>query len=228
MFRRLAKWKERDSAPQPWLAEKAIGRGVDAKRRAKLSIGCFERRGRRPSEREAIECLGARARRRKAATRRRRRRSMRFGREANPALASPRDLAELSLRLDRLASDRREILADVASYAIEHPYEIAFGAAPRIASWCAASPTSVGRLAHSLGFKGFRDMRGFFRRHVRDSRCWEDDRPWTCASSKPTKVIQGKPSIGDDGLSPTIPSPSRAEHDPAFHAFRLRRDALAR
>ncbi len=115
-------------------------------------------------------------------------------------LASPRDLAELSLRLDRLVFDRREILADVADYAIEHPYEIAFGTCPSVASRCAASPTSVARLAHSLGFQGFRDMQGFFRRHLRDSRCWEDDRPWTCSSSKPTKVIQVKPSIGDYGL----------------------------
>src|ERR1019366_3625165 len=81
--------------------------------------------------------------------------------------APPRDLAELSPRLNCLVSGRRAVLADVADYAIEHPYEIAFGAAPRVASRCAVSLSSVVRLARILGFKGFRDMRGFYRRHLR-------------------------------------------------------------
>ena len=56
----------------------------------------------------------------------------------------PRDLAELRLRLDRLERDRRALLADVANYASEHLYDIAFGAAPRIARRCAVSLTSSG------------------------------------------------------------------------------------
>jgi len=113
----------------------------------------------------------------------------------------PRDLAELRLRLDRLERDRRALLADVANYASEHLYDIAFGAAPRIARRCAVSLTSVVRLAHCLGFTGVRDMRAFCRRHLRDSRCWEDGRPPTGSSSGSTAAIHPAPSIGDDGIS---------------------------
>ena len=115
-------------------------------------------------------------------------------------MAPPRDLEELSLRLHRLASNRRDTIADVADHAIEHPYEIAFGAGPGVASRCGVSLSSVVRLAHNLGFRGVRDMRSFYRRHLRDSRGCEDDCSSTPSSSNPTKVIHVARSIGDDGF----------------------------
>ena len=114
--------------------------------------------------------------------------------------APPRDLAELSPRLNCLVSGRHAVLADVADDAIEHPYEIAFGAAPRFASRCAVSLSSVVRLARILGFKGFRDMRGFYRRHLRHGRCREDDRPLTCSYSGPAEAMHMGPSSEDDAF----------------------------
>lgn len=84
------------------------------------------------------------------------------------ALAPPRDLAELSHRLNRCALWEAEGLAAVAKFAIDHPYDVAFGTARSIADRCGVSTTPVVRLALRLGFEGFHDMREFFRSPLRD------------------------------------------------------------
>lgn len=82
--------------------------------------------------------------------------------------APPRDLAELSHRLNRCALWEAEGLAAVAKFAIDHPYDVAFGTARSIADRCGVSTTPVIRLASGLGFEGFHQMREFFRGPLRD------------------------------------------------------------
>ena len=85
------------------------------------------------------------------------------------ACAPPRALAALGFRLNCCKSKGAASLAAAASFAIEHPYDIAFGTARSVADRCSVSSTSVVRLALSLGFQGFHDMREFFRRPLRAS-----------------------------------------------------------
>ena len=84
------------------------------------------------------------------------------------AWAPPRDLGELSLRLNRCAYWEAEGLSAVAKFAIDCPYDVAFGTVRSIADRCGVSTTSVFRLALRLGFEGFHDMREFFRSPLRD------------------------------------------------------------
>lgn len=84
------------------------------------------------------------------------------------ALAPPRDLAELSHRLNRCALGEAEGLSAVAKLAIDCPYDVAFGTVRSIADQCGVSTASVVRLALRLGFEGFHDMREFFRSPLRD------------------------------------------------------------
>ena len=83
--------------------------------------------------------------------------------------APPCDLQELGRRLDACKSGRSASIAAVAAYAIDHPYDIAFGASPAIADRCGVSTPTVIRLAQTLGFEGFREMREFFRKPLRKS-----------------------------------------------------------
>jgi DNA-binding MurR/RpiR family transcriptional regulator len=75
----------------------------------------------------------------------------------------PTDLAELVRRLNTCSSGRSAKVGAVAIYAVEYPLEIAFGTAAGIAGQCGVSTPTVVRLAQFLGFKGFLEMREFFR-----------------------------------------------------------------
>jgi DNA-binding MurR/RpiR family transcriptional regulator len=79
----------------------------------------------------------------------------------------PRDFAELGKRLHACRSGASASVAVVATYAVEHPYDIAFGTSTVIAGHCGVSTPTVVRLAQTLGFDGFREMREFFRRPLR-------------------------------------------------------------
>jgi DNA-binding MurR/RpiR family transcriptional regulator len=60
-------------------------------------------------------------------------------------------------------------LASVAEFALAHPYDMAFGSARGIATQCGVSVSPVFRLALRLGFEGFRDMKVFFGRQLREA-----------------------------------------------------------
>ena len=46
---------------------------------------------------------------------------------------------------------------------VQNPYDIAFGTTAAIANDCSVSTPTIVRLAQTLGFEGFREMREFFR-----------------------------------------------------------------
>ncbi|NTA18979.1 MurR/RpiR family transcriptional regulator [Agrobacterium tumefaciens] len=63
----------------------------------------------------------------------------------------------------KLSSDQ----ALVAKTIISTPEIMAFGTARSVADRCGTSPSTVMRLATSLGFASFRELRKLFRQHVR-------------------------------------------------------------
>ena len=81
---------------------------------------------------------------------------------------APRDYpglrAAIVARRDRLPKR----LAQVASFAVGHPGEIAFGTAASIALKADVQPSTLVRFSQAMGYQGFSDMQAVFRQHLRD------------------------------------------------------------
>src|SRR3569623_683934 len=76
---------------------------------------------------------------------------------------APRDFAALralsGARADRLPRRLRQ----VASYALNHPDEIAFGTAASVAASAEVQPSTLVRFSQSLGYQGYSDFQDGFR-----------------------------------------------------------------
>jgi len=59
-------------------------------------------------------------------------------------------------------------LAQVARYAVENPEDMAFGTAASIAASASVQPSTLVRLAQSLGYQGFSDLQAIFRGRLRE------------------------------------------------------------
>jgi len=84
----------------------------------------------------------------------------------NVVIAKPTTLDELadvvSASDQKLSSDQLQ----VATKIISAPEIMAFGTARSVADRCGTSPSTLMRLATSLGFASFRELRKLFRQHV--------------------------------------------------------------
>src|SRR3569623_2447939 len=81
---------------------------------------------------------------------------------------APRDFAALralsGARADRLPRRLRQ----VASYALNHPDEIAFGTAASVAASAEVQPSTLVRFSQSLGYQGYSDFQDVFRARLRE------------------------------------------------------------
>lgn len=68
--------------------------------------------------------------------------------------------------LDRHATLPKR-LAQAARYALEHPDDVAFGTAASLAAASGVQPSTLVRLAHNLGFRGFSELQSIFRERLR-------------------------------------------------------------
>jgi DNA-binding MurR/RpiR family transcriptional regulator len=89
---------------------------------------------------------------------------------------APRDFANLKTRIVERAATMPRRLTQVASYAIEHPDEIAFGTVASIAQAAQVQPSTLVRFAQSLGYQGFTDLQDVFRSRLRDRILNYDER----------------------------------------------------
>ncbi|WP_244635977.1 MurR/RpiR family transcriptional regulator [Chthonobacter albigriseus] len=88
----------------------------------------------------------------------------------------PRDFQSLR---DLMVSRRIKLpkrLAQVASFAIGHPDEIAFGTVASIAEKADVQPSTLVRFSQAIGFQGFSDLQAIFRERLRDRVSTYDDR----------------------------------------------------
>ncbi len=80
----------------------------------------------------------------------------------------PRDFpglrAEIVSRRERLPKR----LAQVATFAVGHPDEIAFGTAASIAAKAEVQPSTLVRFSQAMGYQGFSDLQAVFRQHFRE------------------------------------------------------------
>ncbi|MCQ8279128.1 MurR/RpiR family transcriptional regulator [Acetobacteraceae bacterium KSS8] len=110
----------------------------------------------------------------------------------------PHDFAGLrSMIVERRASLPKR-LVQVASFAIEHPQDIAFGRVADIAAQAGVQPSTLVRFAQSFGYSGFSELQAVFQDHARQR--WPDYR-------------QRLETLGEavDGGS-EIPTPQRRLH----------------
>ncbi len=87
--------------------------------------------------------------------------------DGGPELA-PRDFAALRALIGSRAERLPRRLRQVASYALDHPDEIAFGTAASVAANAEVQPSTLVRFSQSLGYQGFSDLQDVFRARLRD------------------------------------------------------------
>jgi DNA-binding MurR/RpiR family transcriptional regulator len=91
-------------------------------------------------------------------------------------IEAPRDFASLKTRIAERASALPRRLTQVATYALEHPDEIAFGTVASIAQAADVQPSTLVRFAQSMGYQGFSDLQDVFRSRLRDRILNYDER----------------------------------------------------
>ncbi|MEI3855756.1 MULTISPECIES: MurR/RpiR family transcriptional regulator [Ensifer] len=87
--------------------------------------------------------------------------------KTNEATRRPGDVTELRAMFASKDVTLPKQLERVARMALAKPDLVAFGSARSVATACSVSPTTVTRLATVLGFDNFRDLKTFFRQHLR-------------------------------------------------------------
>ena len=88
--------------------------------------------------------------------------------EAGVADRAPETFAALREALIDRQPKLPKRLAQVATFAMAHPDEIAFGTAASIAQRAEVQPSTLVRFAQALGYGGFSDLQSVFRERLRD------------------------------------------------------------
>jgi len=81
---------------------------------------------------------------------------------------TPRDFQSLRGLITNRAQTLPKRLAQVATYALDNPDEVAFGTAASVAEAAFVQPSTLVRFAQSLGFNGFSDLQDVFRSRLRE------------------------------------------------------------
>jgi DNA-binding MurR/RpiR family transcriptional regulator len=88
----------------------------------------------------------------------------------------PRDFAALKALILARSQTLPRRLAQVASFALDNPDEIAFGTAASIAARAEVQPSTLVRLSQALGYQGFSDLQQVFRSRLRERVLNYDER----------------------------------------------------
>ena len=82
--------------------------------------------------------------------------------------AAPRDFPTLRALIAARAPSLPRRLTQVASFALDHPDDIAFGTAASVAQRSGVQPSTLVRFSQALGYQGFSDLQDVFRARLRD------------------------------------------------------------
>ncbi|MDE2445271.1 MAG: MurR/RpiR family transcriptional regulator, partial [Alphaproteobacteria bacterium] len=91
-------------------------------------------------------------------------------------METPRDFESLKALIVERAGQLPRRLTQVATYALEHPDEIAFGTVASIALAADVQPSTLVRFSQNLGYQGFSDLQEVFRSRLRDRIMNYDER----------------------------------------------------
>jgi DNA-binding MurR/RpiR family transcriptional regulator len=139
-------------------------------------------------------------------------------------LDAPRDFASLKARIVERAADMPRRLTQVASYALEHPDEIAFGTVASIAQDAAVQPSTLVRFSQSLGYQGFSDLQDVFRSRLRDRILNYDERiehlrQQSVTASKASVILSGFTEAAEKSLGELREKMDSAKLDEAVEAL---------
>jgi DNA-binding MurR/RpiR family transcriptional regulator len=112
------------------------------------------------------------------------------------ARLAPEDFQSLR---DLLISGRVQLpkrLAQVATFAMAHPDDVAFGTVASIAERAEVQPSTLVRFSQAVGFNGFSDLQALFRDRLRTKVSTYEDRllprrPETATQSKSAEYFDG-------------------------------------
>jgi DNA-binding MurR/RpiR family transcriptional regulator len=119
---------------------------------------------------------------------------------------APRDFSALKARISERAGTLPRRLMQVASYALEHPDDIAFGTVASIATASHVQPSTLVRFAQSMGYQGFSDLQDVFRSRLRDRILNYDERiehlrQHNLSASKASVIFGGFSEAAEKSLS---------------------------
>jgi DNA-binding MurR/RpiR family transcriptional regulator len=108
----------------------------------------------------------------------------------------PRDFPALKALIAERAAVLPKRLTQIASFALDHPDEIAFGTVSSIAAQAQVQPSALVRFSQSMGYQGFSDMQEVFRSRLRDrilnyGERLQQLREHAVETSKPNVIFQG-------------------------------------
>ena len=81
---------------------------------------------------------------------------------------TPQDFSGLRAEIVARHNTLPKRLAQVATFAVGHPDEIAFGTAASVAAKAQVQPSTLIRFSQAMGFQGFTDLQAVFRQHYRE------------------------------------------------------------
>jgi DNA-binding MurR/RpiR family transcriptional regulator len=89
---------------------------------------------------------------------------------------APREFTALKALIQTRSQSLPRRLAQIASFALDNPDEIAFGTAASIAARAEVQPSTLVRLSQALGYRGFSDLQSVFRSRLRERVLSYDER----------------------------------------------------
>jgi len=118
----------------------------------------------------------------------------------------PRDFADLKTLVMARSGSLPRRLAQIASFALDNPDEIAFGTAASIATRAGVQPSTLVRLSQALGYQGFSDLQQVFRSRLKDRVLNYDERlkhlrAHAAAGSRAGGILEGFLSSAERSLA---------------------------
>lgn len=118
----------------------------------------------------------------------------------------PRDFSALRSLIVERATDLPRRLAQVASFAIENPDDMAFGTVASIATQANVQPSTLVRFSQTLGYQGFTELQEVFRSRLRDRVLNYDERieqlkEHTRSSGKSGQIFDGFAEAAEKSLA---------------------------
>jgi DNA-binding MurR/RpiR family transcriptional regulator len=104
-------------------------------------------------------------------------------------MEAPQDYESLKQRLIEIEPTLPKRLRQTAAFVLDHPDEVALGAASRVAERAEVQASTLVRFAQALGFAGFSDLQAVFRAHLRNR--------WPDYSERLEALHQGALASGD-------------------------------
>ena len=112
----------------------------------------------------------------------------------------PKTLNALKNNIARRKGQLSRKLERLVRFALDHPHDVAFYSAPRLAETCGVSNATVQRLVAFFGFRSYSDLRELFRDDLRERSHLALNRVESIRPARARSTILGKAPPNDDHI----------------------------